>query len=224
MTGMRLPLRRIPERCSTSTRQVPLEWQLLGVSGRGRATLADLGATSGVAMVRMSRCACGACRVEVEGEPTSNGLCSCDNCKRRTGAPFGWSVYFRDEQVGRIEGPLTALVGRGKRWFCSTCGSTLYLEVFRGLEARRERLRRRLLRRSDVAAAVHCGAVCAGNALGRLPRRLRPLRRHAAERFGPPAVRSAIIGRQGSPTVQPVKTSYLDPLCRCTSPHTAPWL
>jgi len=85
---------------------------------------------SGAAMVRMSRCACGACRVEVEGEPTSSGLCSCDNCKRRTGAPFGWSVYFRDEQVGRIEGPLTALVGRGKRWFCSTCGSTLYWKSF----------------------------------------------------------------------------------------------
>jgi hypothetical protein len=80
--------------------------------------------------VRTSRCACGACQIEVEGEPTSSGLCSCDNCKRRTGAVSGWSVYFRDEQVGRIEGPLTALVGMGKRWFCSTCGSTLYWKSY----------------------------------------------------------------------------------------------
>jgi hypothetical protein len=65
------------------------------------------------------------------GEIRDDGsLCGCDNCKRRTGAPFGWSVYFRDEQVGRIEGPLTALVGVGKRWFCPTCGSTLYWKSF----------------------------------------------------------------------------------------------
>ena len=80
--------------------------------------------------VRTARCACGACQVEVEGEPISSGLCSCDNCKRRTGAPFGWSVYFRDEQVGRIDGPLTTLEGWGKRWFCSACGSTLYWKSF----------------------------------------------------------------------------------------------
>lgn len=81
-------------------------------------------------IVRTARCACGACQVEVEGEPISSGLCSCDNCKRRTGAPFGWSVYFRDEQVRRIEGPLTVLEGMGKRWFCATCGSTLYWRSF----------------------------------------------------------------------------------------------
>lgn len=77
-------------------------------------------------MVRLSRCACGACQIEVKGEPASSGLCSCDNCKRRTGAPFGWSIYFRDEQVGTVEGPLATLVGRDTRWFCSKCGSTLY--------------------------------------------------------------------------------------------------
>lgn len=82
--------------------------------------------------VRTARCACGACQVDVEGEPISSGLCSCDNCKRRTGAPFGWSVYFRDEQVRKVEGPLTVLEGMGKRWFYSTCGSTLYWKSFGG--------------------------------------------------------------------------------------------
>jgi hypothetical protein len=80
--------------------------------------------------VRTARCACGACQVEVEGEPVSSGLCSCDNCKRRTGAPFGWSVYFRDGQVRKVEGPLTVLEGMGQRWFCATCGSTLYWKSF----------------------------------------------------------------------------------------------
>lgn len=83
-----------------------------------------------VMTVRTARCACGACWVDVEGEPVSSGLCSCDNCKRRTGAPFGWSLYFRDEQVRRIAGPLSVLVGVGKRWFCSACGSTIYWRSF----------------------------------------------------------------------------------------------
>ncbi|MGQ3017102.1 GFA family protein [Phenylobacterium sp.] len=82
--------------------------------------------------IRTTQCACRACEVEVEGEPVSSGLCSCDNCKRRTGAPFGWSVYFHDEQVRRVEGPLTVLEGLGKRWFCSTCGSTLFWKSFGG--------------------------------------------------------------------------------------------
>lgn len=85
----------------------------------------------GAAMtVRTARCACQACEVEVDGEPVSSGLCSCDNCKRRTGAPFGWSVYFHDEQVSRVEGPLAVLEGFGKRWFCSRCGSTIYWRSF----------------------------------------------------------------------------------------------
>ncbi|WP_371133900.1 GFA family protein [Phenylobacterium sp.] len=92
--------------------------------------LAAPGIRGNAMTVRTARCACQACEVEVEGEPVSSGLCSCDNCKRRTGAPFGWSVYFHDEQVSRVEGPLAVLDGFGKRWFCSRCGSTIYWRSF----------------------------------------------------------------------------------------------
>lgn len=46
------------------------------------------------------------------------------------GAPFGWSVYFQDDDVRRIQGPLAVLDGHGKRWFCSKCGSTLFWRSF----------------------------------------------------------------------------------------------
>lgn len=72
--------------------------------------------------------------MEVEGDPTLSALCNCDDCRRRTGAPFSWSVYFPDGQIRRIAGPLkTRLVqpvdsdvGANTRWFCETCGSTLF--------------------------------------------------------------------------------------------------
>jgi len=82
--------------------------------------------------MRVSKCACGACSVEVEGDPVRNGLCNCDDCRRRTGAPFGWSVYFLNQQVGKAIGPFTVRrVDTGEfapheRHFCSQCGSTLF--------------------------------------------------------------------------------------------------
>src|ERR1700741_2363516 len=82
--------------------------------------------------MRVSRCACGECSVEVEGDPVHSGLCNCDDCRRRTGAPYGWSVYFANDQVRKIEGPFTQRpVETGEfaphtRHFCSSCGSTLF--------------------------------------------------------------------------------------------------
>lgn len=60
--------------------------------------------------MRTSSCSCGECKVEVEGDPTLNGLCNCDDCRRRTGAPFSWSVYFPNDAVRKVEGPLTTRV------------------------------------------------------------------------------------------------------------------
>jgi hypothetical protein len=81
--------------------------------------------------MRVSRCACGECSVEVEGDPVRSGLCNCDDCRRRTGAPFGWSVYFPNDQVGKVEGPFSnrrveSGVAPHTRHFCSLCGSTLF--------------------------------------------------------------------------------------------------
>ena len=53
----------------------------------------------GRAMTRKASCCCGACTIEVEGEPVLNALCHCANCRRRTGSAFGWSAYFADEAV-----------------------------------------------------------------------------------------------------------------------------
>ena len=82
--------------------------------------------------MRVSRCACRACSVEVEGDPVRSGLCNCDDCRRRTGAPFSWSVYFPNDQVQKIDGPFsTRRVEGGEfpphtRRFCSLCGSNLF--------------------------------------------------------------------------------------------------
>jgi hypothetical protein len=50
-------------------------------------------------MTREAKCCCGACAIQVQGEPTINGLCHCRDCQRRTGSAFGWSAYFSNENV-----------------------------------------------------------------------------------------------------------------------------
>jgi hypothetical protein len=79
-------------------------------------------------MTRKASCCCGACSVEVHGEPALNAICHCNNCKRRTGSAFGWSAYFADEQVTARTGNfgLYEIMGKPqRRWFCATCGTTL---------------------------------------------------------------------------------------------------
>ena len=62
-----------------------------------------------------------------------NAICHCDNCKRRTGSAFGWSVYFADHQVLGRSGELRCyeINSRQQRWFCAGCGTTLYWKVDR---------------------------------------------------------------------------------------------
>jgi hypothetical protein len=77
----------------------------------------------------IAHCTCRACAVEVAGDFKVNALCHCDNCRRRTGSAFGWSVYVKDEQVVARNGPLktygVATDPPQQRWFCETCGTTL---------------------------------------------------------------------------------------------------
>ena len=81
---------------------------------------------------RKASCCCGACSITVEGEPILNGICHCDNCRRRTGSAFGWSAYFPDDRIVGREGELSVYVldpinpQRQQRFFCPTCGATLY--------------------------------------------------------------------------------------------------
>ncbi len=83
-------------------------------------------------MTRRATCCCGACSIAVEGEPVVNGVCHCDNCRRRTGSAFGWSAYFPDDRIVAIEGDLAVYVldaadpNRQRRSFCPACGTTLF--------------------------------------------------------------------------------------------------
>lgn len=79
-----------------------------------------------------ARCCCGACSIEVTGAPVMNAICHCDNCKRRTGSAFGWSTYFANEQVVARSGEVRCYeitARQQKRWFCATCGTTLYWTI-----------------------------------------------------------------------------------------------
>lgn len=79
-------------------------------------------------MTRTATCCCKSISITLEGEPQLNGICHCDNCKRRTGSAFGWSAYFDDQQVKELAGePSSYRVDPEQtRYFCKVCGSTLY--------------------------------------------------------------------------------------------------
>jgi hypothetical protein len=84
-------------------------------------------------MTRKASCCCGACSIEVNGEPAMNAICHCANCKKRTGSAFGWSTYFDDAQVGMKVGKVQCYEIDGERpqqrWVCANCGSTLFWKV-----------------------------------------------------------------------------------------------
>ena len=83
---------------------------------------------------RTARCCCGACSIEVSGEPILNAICHCSSCKKRTGSAFGWSAYFSDAQVLAKAGDLKVYAKSGdmgyKRYFCARCGTTLFWKSF----------------------------------------------------------------------------------------------
>lgn len=83
---------------------------------------------------RVAHCCCGACSVEVRGEPTLNAICHCASCKKRTGSAFGWSAYFPDAQIVAKTGDLKVYAKSGdtgyKRHFCTRCGTTLFWKSF----------------------------------------------------------------------------------------------
>jgi hypothetical protein len=82
-------------------------------------------------MSRTARCCCGALRAEVCGDPDLVAACHCEQCQRRTGAPFGVSAYYRAEQV-RTAGASkvfsrSSQAGRNvETHFCPECGTSVY--------------------------------------------------------------------------------------------------
>ena len=83
---------------------------------------------------REARCCCGACAIQVKGEPAIHLVCHCDDCRRRTGSAFGWSAYFPNENVTATIGAFRTYSVTGEagaenaqeRVFCGTCGTTLF--------------------------------------------------------------------------------------------------
>lgn len=85
-------------------------------------------------ITRLARCACGALRARIEGDPARNSVCHCLECKRRTGSAFSWNATFLADQV-QIEGDSSVFVrpsdeGRwGRMNFCPECGVTVWYEI-----------------------------------------------------------------------------------------------
>jgi len=85
-------------------------------------------------VTRTAQCCCGACSITVEGEPVFNAICHCSSCKKRTGSAFGWSAYFPDDKIVATHGKLNVYAKEGEsgynRYFCASCGTTLYWKSF----------------------------------------------------------------------------------------------
>lgn len=86
-------------------------------------------------MEREARCMCGQLSIKVQGDPSVCLVCNCNNCQRRTGSVFGVGAYFLHDQIVDKQGTpkkfhITSDSGNAiDSFFCSNCGSTLYLEA-----------------------------------------------------------------------------------------------
>ena len=83
---------------------------------------------------REASCACGQLTIRVAGDPEYVSSCACQACQRRTGAPFGVTAFFRNEQVADHAGEASvfrriAESGNALDFrFCPKCGSTVWWE------------------------------------------------------------------------------------------------
>ena len=86
-------------------------------------------------------CSCGAVRYKTKGNPERAGVCHCRYCQTRTGTAFGISVYFKCENVEKIQGTLKKYEFKSEsdrlfiQEFCPQCATTLFwtVEVFEGM-------------------------------------------------------------------------------------------
>ncbi|PHR32520.1 MAG: aldehyde-activating protein [Fluviicola sp.] len=82
----------------------------------------------------IARCQCGNVNVECVGESKYVGMCSCDDCQRRTGSAFSLTSWFDKSNV-KITGKvhvysLTEHNGIETNYsFCPNCSSTVFFEI-----------------------------------------------------------------------------------------------
>ena len=82
--------------------------------------------------VHEGRCACGAVRHRVRGEPVAGIVCHCKFCQRRLATAFAVVAYFEERDAEILQGELTTWEHRSDesgRWlrveFCKRCGTTI---------------------------------------------------------------------------------------------------
>lgn len=79
---------------------------------------------------RAGRCACGACRIEVAGDPIITHACHCTYCQRESGSAFALNCVYEAGRVA-IEGPAETVVVPSQsgedQWMvrCGSCGTVL---------------------------------------------------------------------------------------------------
>lgn len=90
-------------------------------------------------------CACGAVKLQVNGEPIAIRQCWCRQCQRMSGGGPTHNAMFRTEDV-RIEGELAGygyVADSGNRltqWYCPACGNPVYGQSSARLQFRTVRL------------------------------------------------------------------------------------
>ncbi|KAF2416558.1 hypothetical protein EJ08DRAFT_99253 [Tothia fuscella] len=89
-------------------------------------------------------CLCGTIKYSLKGTDKGPVLCHCDNCQKTTGSSFANNHRFTRAEITLTEGKdaiksykdTNTISGNPLiRWFCSNCGSPIYLEngKFKGL-------------------------------------------------------------------------------------------
>jgi hypothetical protein len=85
-------------------------------------------------ITRRAECSCGRLSATCSGDPVRIAVCHCLACKRKTGSAFGFSAWFRNNDVS-TEGDTTEFVrigddgGRITNSFCLKCGVTIFWTI-----------------------------------------------------------------------------------------------
>ena len=82
-------------------------------------------------MTRKARCPCGRLQIDCEDEPYKVSLCHCQQCQRRTGAPFGVAAFFAASSA-KVSGTSRTYRRNSDSGydvifhFCGDCGATVF--------------------------------------------------------------------------------------------------
>ena len=83
----------------------------------------------------VAACACGQLRITASGDPDVVVACSCIECQRRTGSPFGVGAYYQRTRVLAVEGTHKNFergTDSGRSFstkFCPECGTSVFWEL-----------------------------------------------------------------------------------------------